>query len=149
MNRFIEISPVVTANDYYTIADLPDLKSLHTNLLGLSQLSVSWQRIYNMNFKSITKLHISNIAVLSLIIFLLATLMFPCNFGTQAKWPVFCISYKFSARTPHRNTASLLFRGADFTENAFHLLFRDVTARALRCLLSRCLAMRHNNISHT
>jgi hypothetical protein len=34
MNRFIGSSPVVTTNNYYTIADLHNLQSLHTNLLA-------------------------------------------------------------------------------------------------------------------
>jgi hypothetical protein len=34
MNRFIESSPVVTTNNYYTIPDLHNLQSLHTNLLA-------------------------------------------------------------------------------------------------------------------
>jgi hypothetical protein len=38
MNRFIEHSQVVTTNNYYTIADLHDLQSLHTNLLSLFPL---------------------------------------------------------------------------------------------------------------
>jgi hypothetical protein len=33
MNRFFGSSPVVTTNNYYTIADLHNLQSLHTNLL--------------------------------------------------------------------------------------------------------------------
>jgi hypothetical protein len=35
MNRFIGSSPVVTSNNHYTIADIRNLQSLHTNLLTL------------------------------------------------------------------------------------------------------------------
>jgi hypothetical protein len=38
MNRFIGFSPVVTTNNYYTIADLHDLQSLRTNFLTLFPL---------------------------------------------------------------------------------------------------------------
>jgi hypothetical protein len=38
MNPFIGSSPVVTTNNYYTIADLHNLQSLHTNLLSLFPL---------------------------------------------------------------------------------------------------------------
>jgi hypothetical protein len=47
---FINHLQVVTANNYYTIADLHNLHSLHANLLSLFQLVftiLSWQRIYN------------------------------------------------------------------------------------------------------
>jgi hypothetical protein len=38
MDRFIGSSQVVTTNNYYTIADLQNLQSLHTNLLSLFPL---------------------------------------------------------------------------------------------------------------
>jgi hypothetical protein len=38
MNRFIGSSPVVTTNNYYTIANIHNLQSLHTNLLSLFPL---------------------------------------------------------------------------------------------------------------
>jgi hypothetical protein len=50
MNRFIESSPVVTINNYYTIAEIHNLQSLHTNLLSLFPLVFTVRflaRIYN------------------------------------------------------------------------------------------------------
>jgi hypothetical protein len=38
MNRFIGSSPVLTKNNYYTIADIHNLQSRHTNLLSLFPL---------------------------------------------------------------------------------------------------------------
>jgi hypothetical protein len=38
MNRFIGSSPVVTTNNYYDIADIHNLQSLHTNLPSLFPL---------------------------------------------------------------------------------------------------------------
>jgi hypothetical protein len=39
MNRFIESSPVITTNNYYTIGNLQNLQSLHTNFLSLFPLA--------------------------------------------------------------------------------------------------------------
>jgi hypothetical protein len=38
MNRFIGSSPLVTTDNYYTIADLHNLQSLHTNPLSVFPL---------------------------------------------------------------------------------------------------------------
>jgi hypothetical protein len=35
IDRFIELPPVVTTNNYYTIADLHNLQALHINFLSL------------------------------------------------------------------------------------------------------------------
>jgi hypothetical protein len=37
-NRYVGSSHVVTTNNYYTVADLHDLQSLHTSLLSLFPL---------------------------------------------------------------------------------------------------------------
>jgi hypothetical protein len=74
------------------------------------------------NCKTLTELHTPYIDVLqrmlrhtlSLLILLLATLLFPWNFGTQVMWiPIFVFSYILSARTTHRKhrLSSVALRG--------------------------------------
>jgi hypothetical protein len=65
---FINNLQIVTAINYYTIADLRNLQSLHTNLLSLFLLFFTIRflatDLYHGNYKSLTKLRIPNIDVL-------------------------------------------------------------------------------------
>jgi hypothetical protein len=59
---FINNLQVVTTINYYTIAALHNLQSLHTNIFSLSALVLI--DLEHMNYKSLTKSHIPNITVL-------------------------------------------------------------------------------------
>jgi hypothetical protein len=61
---------------------------------------------------------------------------------SEVPFPYSLTSSRHGPRT--ENTAPLLLRGADHTENTFPPLMREVTTHALACLLSRCLATRQN-----
>jgi hypothetical protein len=65
---FIDHLQVVTTNNYYTVADLRSLRSLHTNLLSLFLLVFTIRlpvtQLKHSNYKSLTKLHTPNIDVL-------------------------------------------------------------------------------------
>jgi hypothetical protein len=56
---FINNLQVVTTINYYTIAALPNLQSLLTNLLSLSALAFT--DLQHGNYNSLTELHILNI----------------------------------------------------------------------------------------
>jgi hypothetical protein len=63
---FVNHLQVVTTNNYYTIADLHNLQSLHTDLLILFLLifAIHFLATGNRKCESLTKLHTPNIDVL-------------------------------------------------------------------------------------
>jgi hypothetical protein len=65
---FIDHLQVTATNNYYTIAGLHNLQSLHTNLLSLFPLVLTIHflatDLWHRNYKSLTKSHTPNITVL-------------------------------------------------------------------------------------
>jgi hypothetical protein len=102
-----------------------------------------------MNYKSLAKLHTPNIDVLqhhmwrhtlSLLILLLATLLFPWNFGTQVKSIYYSLLHLTTAcKRPLLSPTNLRHGPTENTSRGLYPQLCDVTAYAEVCLPSHCL----------
>jgi hypothetical protein len=134
INWFIGSSPVVTTNNYYTIADLHSLQSLHTNLLSLFPL-VFTIRFLAQIYNTFTVKRSSNHTLILLPIYDDSVLKFNLQSDLNPRYRL-----------------SLYRHGKDHAENTV-LLLRNLTTGhrepsshccLLDCLQNCCLATNRN-----